>query len=200
MNKRSAIASNRDLYKQVTQRIKEYRGSEHSLETYLTALRRLLAGQPDLSCDAFASAIEQAYLAPPERASATSLKADMEDAELPEWRQQLARQILDLQEMEADGTLADEYRYYGIDAPSGARWYNFDPHSFVECGLCGAFGGWEPGDDTGRHLVPGKVAVMDADGSIQAVDAQELESTVFGISTLSDEDLCEFFWSGQSYE
>ena len=39
------------------------------------------------------------------------------------------------------GALEDEYRYFGIDSPTGFRWYNFDPCSYLECGVRGSLGG-----------------------------------------------------------
>jgi hypothetical protein len=30
--------------------------------------------------------------------------------------------------------LQDEFRYFGIDSPTGHRWYNFDPASYLHCG------------------------------------------------------------------
>jgi hypothetical protein len=52
----------------------------------------------------------------------------------------------------------------GIDSPRGQRWYHFDPRTFLECATAGSYGGWQPGDETGRDYVPGPVAVMADDG------------------------------------
>ena len=92
-----------------------------------------------------------------------------------EWEARLDEQLRDLREMEAAGTLANEHRYFGVDAPSGARWYNFDPCTFIECAAAGTFGGWQEGDETGRMLVPGKVAVVDEAGNVKAMDPREIE-------------------------
>jgi hypothetical protein len=35
----------------------------------------------------------------------------------------------------------DEDRDFGVDAPSGARWYDFDPRAHVERAFAGTFGG-----------------------------------------------------------
>lgn len=48
-------------------------------------------------------------------------------------RQMLHYQIADLHRMAESGTINDPYRYYGIDSPTGHRWYNFDPQTFLEC-------------------------------------------------------------------
>ena len=42
-------------------------------------------------------------------------------------------QISELHKMR-DKQLLDEYRYFGIDSETGNRWYNFDPHTSLECG------------------------------------------------------------------
>ena len=39
----------------------------------------------------------------------------------------------------------DEDRDFGVDAPSGARWYDFDPRAHVERAFAGTFGGGGPG-------------------------------------------------------
>ena len=42
-------------------------------------------------------------------------------------------QIADLHRMR-NKQIKDEYRYFGIDSPTGNRWYNFDVFTFLECG------------------------------------------------------------------
>jgi len=140
-----SIRSNRDLYRTVTEALRRRGRVGPSLELYLTRLREvLLESSGDLlSADAFAAALDGAFEDDPAPIDDASLQA-LADAEAAAgWHRQLARQLLDLREMAAAGTLDEELRYYGVDAPSGARWYNFDPHAFVECALSGTFGGWE---------------------------------------------------------
>jgi hypothetical protein len=43
-------------------------------------------------------------------------------------------QIADLCRMAQAGLLENQWRYFGIDSPTGHRWYNFDPSSYLECG------------------------------------------------------------------
>ncbi len=112
----------------------------------------------------------------------------------------LARQIVDLREMDEVGTLDNELRYFGIDAPSGARWYNFDPHTFVECGVSGTFGGWAQGDASGRELVPGPVAVLDADGDLISVNPEDIEDPTYFVESISWDEFADFLWAGQCYE
>jgi hypothetical protein len=72
--------------------------------------------------------------------------------------------------MEAAGTADNEYRYFGVKAPRRSTWYNFDIGTYVECAMAGTYGGWQPDDSTGRTFVPGKVAVLEADGSLSSRD------------------------------
>jgi hypothetical protein len=101
------------------------------------------------------------------------------------WQETLRRQVIDLRELEQSGDLADEQRYFGIDAPRGGRWYNFEVGSYLECGVEGAFGGWTPEENGGRVLVPGKVAVIDQAGQLVAVDPEELDEPACAIETVS---------------
>jgi hypothetical protein len=112
----------------------------------------------------------------------------------------LDQQIEDLQTMKASGTLDDPERYFGVDAPSGRRWYNFDPLTYIECGLQGSFGGYQEGDDTGRELVPGEVAVLDEEGNIEAVDPHALAPVVSDLGDIGWEDVERFLCCGQVYE
>lgn len=43
-------------------------------------------------------------------------------------------QISELHKMK-NKELKDKYRYFGIDSPSGNRWYNFDPFTNLSCGV-----------------------------------------------------------------
>jgi hypothetical protein len=116
------------------------------------------------------------------------------------WGERILRQVVDLREMAEQGQLADEYRYFGISAPRGPQWYNFDPCTFLECGTVGCFGGWEPEDETGRTHVPGPVAVLDEDGRIVSVDPQDVPNLVVPILEIRWEDFRELLEYGQIYE
>jgi hypothetical protein len=119
----------------------------------------------------------------------------------------LKSQVLDMEDAEASGALRDEMRAFGrpvgrqegtVRATAG-YFYNWHPQAFVECGVAGAFGGWEPGDDTGRMLVPGNVAVLTDEG-VSSVPADEVESPVVELHSLTWEQVAEFLWCGQNYE
>ncbi len=43
---------------------------------------------------------------------------------------------VDLRRMRG-GTLAEEWRYFGSESPTGKGWYNFDPLTYLECALAG---------------------------------------------------------------
>src|SRR5262249_30503299 len=90
------------------------------------------------------------------------------------WEACVLRKIVDLHEMEEQSLLRNELRYFGIDSPRGSRWYNFEPCSFLECAAAGFFGGWQPGDATGRKFVPGPVEILGDDGKITACNPQDV--------------------------
>ncbi len=87
----------------------------------------------------------------------------------------MAEQIKDLREMKESGQLERDDKYFGMDAPSGNRWYNFDLFGYLECATAGAFGGWEDGDDTGRMLVSGEIASIDENGNLNPCDARDID-------------------------
>lgn len=194
------IRSNRDLYRRATSAA--VRHEQPGLEGYLLALRHLLAQAPavEMSSDAFAALLEGAFVTAPEAVSTAVLRTLVDDAGTPAWHRHLAQQIVDLREMAEVGSLEDEQRYFGIDAPSGARWYNFTPGSYIECGIMGAFGGWLPDDDTGRSYVPGKVAAIDETGALVSVNPDELEEEIVPLLRITEDDLIDFLCAGQAYE
>lgn len=196
------ITSNRELYRVVTATLQRRSRPGPALELYLARLRQTFiaqAGVP-MTADGFAAALDAAFEGETPVLDTSVLQAVVASAATPAWHRQLARQLIDLREMAEAGTLERDDRYFGVDAPSGARWYNFDPHAFVECGLSGSFGGWEPGDDTGRELVPGTVAVVGADNTLTPVKPEELDEPHYSLTSISWEQVEEFLWAGQNYE
>ncbi len=188
------VRTNRDLYLFVAELVRRHGGDTRSLDEYLRALWQLAAADRDhdeIPLPRFAGWLDAAYVdpAPPfdPAWSARPSPDDGRDHGYARWEAQLLAQIVDLREMAADGTLEDEMRYFGVDAPRGARWYNFDPRGFLECGLAGSFGGWCEGDDTGRELVPGMTAADVADPATE-------------LPAVSWDDLARFLWAGQCYE
>ncbi len=193
------IETNRHLYQFVAELLRRHSSGSLSLESYLTNLRRLAAAHQAsaaLSLAEFARLLASAFdpTAIAESSPATPTPGFVE------WEAVLARQIKDLCEMDEVGTTRNEHRYFGVDAPSGARWYNFDPCTFLECATTGTFGGWEEGDDTGRAYVPGPVAVLDASGAITTADPRDISDPIVPLSEVSWDDFAEFLLAGQAYE
>lgn len=116
------------------------------------------------------------------------------------WGYFLTRQIVDLREMSEGGQLANKLRYFGIDSPRGSRWYNFDVCTYLECATVGSFGGWEPGDGTGREYVPGEVVVTNPDGTLGSADPRDLPNPVEALTAVTWDDFYHFLGQGQWYE
>ena len=112
-----------------------------------------------------------------------------------------------MEDADASGALRDDMRASGmaVGRPEGTvrategYFFNWHPQGFVECGVDGAFGGWEPGDETGRTLVSGNVAVLTDEG-IVSVPADQVESPVVEMSELAWAQVADFLWCGQNYE
>lgn len=69
------------------------------------------------------------------------------------WSRIIRSQVCDLRELSEAGSLQDQNRYLGLNAPRpvGAgrratppRWQNFDTASYLEAGVTGTVGGWRP--------------------------------------------------------
>jgi hypothetical protein len=198
-NNEHEISTNVDLYQRVMATLEARKGSTVSLESYLRRIWELITerkGSQPLGLAEFVQLLDDAFEGRPGvevREFEAAVGADG-------WQGQLARQVVDLHQMAEAGTLADEMRFFGIDAPSGARWYNFDPQGYIECGLAGSVGGWTPAANGNRQLVPGPVAVMNADGSIGTAKPEELEEPIIPMQHIPWNDFEEFLWAGQNYE
>ena len=207
--------TNRDLYVAVADLVARNADNQRSLEDFLRTLRaalKTLHDEPTLTPDRFLAALEAAFTGPvPPRDPGwrhEDLSAPDEQAvDAASVDRILKSQVLDLEDADASGALRDDYRSFGISVgrPEGTvrategHFYNWDPQAFVECGIAGAFGGWQPGDETGRTLVSGNVAVLTDDG-IASVPAAEIESPVVDLPVLTWEQIADFLWCGQNYE
>jgi len=193
------LATNRDLYRFIADLVKQRTECRVSLQVYLENLRQLghpLRARTAIPLKAFAELLRAAFEAGLTRAeSAASPRAGY-----LAWERRITEQIRDLGEMQEAGSLDDESRYFGLDAPRGGRWYNFDPCTYLECAVAGTFGGWEEGDGTARAYVPGPVAVLDATGAINSVDPRDIDDRVVEIPQLTWEMFVDFLNSGQWYE
>ncbi len=181
--------TNRDLYRFVTELGGRYPAA--SLERYLCALwsiAREHRASPSLPLAELASLLERAYTAP---------SGEPPSGELPDgdgfvgWERCIVHQIHDLRAMAANGQLADDQRYFGIDSPRGSRWYNFHPAGYLECATVGTFGGWDGEEDSSRVKVPGKVV---------GLDAAELIEPVAEIEAVDWDTFTPFLSCGQCYE
>jgi hypothetical protein len=209
------MRTNRDLYRFVSELLVEFADSRRGLEEYLRALHALgsrQSAESGIRLDAFASMLSGAFTAAPSPFDPTWEQADLRfdgvDPGYDGWERMLVSQIVDLRSMALDGTLANDLRYFGVEAKrpfdatrsSGTHWVNFDPLTYIECATVGAFGGWEPGDETGRQPVPGRVAVLAEDGTIRDMVAEEVERPVVELETLDWAMLVDFLECGQTYE
>jgi hypothetical protein len=136
----TAIRTNRDLYRAVADLIERHRGKSPPLADYLRALLDSLGALADreaLDPDTLLGVLAEAFTPPPTRPEPVPAEDGFKAV-----RATLLAQIDDLVAMKANRTLENDQRYFGVDAPSGRRWYNFDPPSYLECGVQGAFGGY----------------------------------------------------------
>jgi hypothetical protein len=201
------LTTNRDLYRAIGELGERYASSGRTLEHYLLALLGLARQhnrQDALSLSEFYQVVSEAFSADP--IPFASAWRDTYGALNPNqsgfvgWEATVIRQIVDLREMDEAGTLAYEYRYFGVDAPRGSRWYNFDPVTYLECAMAGSLGGWEPDDPTGRQFVPGEVGVMDSIGNLQIVNPQDIERPIGPLPQVSWDQFKDFVECGQMYE
>jgi hypothetical protein len=189
------LRTNRDLYLFVAAlgENDERRGRE--LEEYLRALWRLgsayqASDQLTLACFAdllVAAFREQAPVFAPARQGIAEDEGTYTG--YSRWERTIFSQIVDLREMRDAGMLANEHRYFGMDAPRGQRWFNFDPLTYLECAVEGTFGGWRPGDRTGRDYV-----------SAKNLELEDLDIPIFEMAGVSWDQFADFLRAGQSFE
>ncbi|MFA9272842.1 MAG: hypothetical protein ACEQSX_19255 [Baekduiaceae bacterium] len=198
------ITTTRALYVTVTDRVRQPDVADRSLLDLLLALRRAFAGctGDTLTPDAFAAAIAGALTAEAPREDLNAWRDEDLDVDLDggatraeDADRMLRSQILDLADARAAGTDRDPHRSGGLAVPrrgpgaraTGPRWFNWEPAPVLESGLMGTFGGWLPGDGTGRHLVPGATAD---------------DSDVAGepLTAITWADVVAFLEAGQEYE
>lgn len=199
-----AEPTNRDLYLAVRDIQGRHRQSPRTLEAYLLALRALaapFAAHPAIPLDAFVRILDDAFTAPasPFDERWRALPDTWEEREFGGWDRFLVHQIRGLREMEEAGTMENELRYFGMAAPRGDYWYNFDPISYLEGAVVGTFGGWEP-EEGGRIVVPGPVAVLGDDGEIRTMDPADIPNPFFPLPQITWDEFTDFLQNGQWYE
>jgi hypothetical protein len=198
--------TNRDLYRAVSELTATQRDNPRGLEEYLRALGALareFRDRPALAVDDFVRLLAAAFTAtaPPfDESWRPRYGEGREQQGFWGWEATLRDQVVDLREMAESGVLGNDLRYFGVNSPRGRRWYNFDPCTYLECATAGSYGGWRPGDDTGRDYVPGPVAVMREDGQIRSCDPRDVPDPVVPIPVVSWDDFRCFLNQGQYYE
>lgn len=204
MNK---LTTNRDLYLAIDSLSELSSDSTRSLEQFLLAFLSSslrLSDRETLSLTEFYQLVASSFSSDVPAFEAAwrdqydSLPYDQ--ADYSGFRATLIRQIVDLREMDENGTLQNDMRYFGLKAPRNSDWYNFDPGGYLECAMAGAFGGWESGDETGRQFVPGHVAVLDEDGSIEFARPEDSIPPTVPMPVITWEQCKDFIICGQIYE
>ncbi len=183
--------TNRDLYQGVKALNPRWAADQPPLNDYLRSLwqiSRSHASAPPTAAQLLDWCIA-AFTEPPPAFDPAWLELkwpgwDQENVTFADWERLIFCQIADLQRMTDDGTLSRPDRYYGIDAPSGVRWYNFTPLSYLECGISGTFGGYQTSEVI--VLIPSESGSDD--------------SKIYEMPPLTWADLCQMLVCGQQYE
>jgi hypothetical protein len=200
------IRTNRDLYLAVTELTERHQGSTRTLEEYLLALwgaARTYQDRIALTMGEFFSLLAGAFagaVPPFDDGWRAEYEREPRESGFCGWEARVREQVVDLHEMREYGILDRELIYFGTNSPRGSDWYNFDPCTFLECAVRGTFGGWEPGDDTGRDFVTGEVVVVGDDGRMTSCDPRELLRPIVPMSEISWDRFCRFLDCGQCYE
>jgi hypothetical protein len=200
------MKTNRDLYLAIGRLLRERAGQEPSLEVYLIALREHSSAYADESRMPLATFFGLLQRAVSEAAGAfdegwrARYGQGAERGSFAAWEQTLIEQIVDLSEMRASGAFDTPDAAFGVTAPRGGYWCNTMTRGFLECAAEGAFGGWEPGDDTGRAFVPGEVTYIEPDGTIGSAPPEAFARPIVEMATIDWEAACTFLWNGRHYE
>ncbi len=196
------MKTNRDLYKAIAGLLNERRNATPiRLEQYLASLQcrsRQWKDAPSISPQTFFDLLTASFVPVP-GCSEADTKPNEKLPGFPGWDATLTRQIRDLRRLRGSGQLEKDKHHYLLNVQS-PLWYNFDPDSYLECGIEGFVGGWEEGDDTGRTYVPGNVMTVNDKGEFTSCDPRDLKREPQEIPELSWDKLKEFLWCGQHYE
>lgn len=184
--------TNRELYQFVRQLRNKFEPQKSlSLEQYLSSLWAIVSVHQDtqLTIEKLVEWLDTAFRQTPPPFNSDWLDGQVnypqDQATYEDWQNLILFQIADLHRMAEAGLLADPYRYYGLDSPSGVRWYNFDSFTYLECGIRGAFGGY----------VAEEVIVL-----ISPPEGESADSPVYQIEQFTWTDFIEILECGQCYE
>ncbi|HEY0698111.1 MAG TPA: hypothetical protein VGD43_09920, partial [Micromonospora sp.] len=195
--------TNRDLYQRLVGEGERMRAAGRGLDAFLRAWWRVgrpLSGRTWLDLDTVAAMVVAAGMVEPPPLQTSWRSASFHRRDEPtsyaDWEAIVLSQIADLADFADHGPL-DDYAVFGVDAPrqtgrvraTDIRWYNFDPRSYLECGMAGALGGWIE-DDGLRKPVAGPVVPL----------VNEPEPGERGVDALGWADLAALAQCGQEYE
>ncbi|MGI5241241.1 hypothetical protein [Dactylosporangium sp. CA-139066] len=198
-----ACATNRELYVRLVDAGAGIRASGRDLAAFLRGWRLVgaaLAGREWLSPDEVAAMVIAAGEVDPGVDDPAWRTAEYDFVEEPatfaDWEAIVLSQLADLADFAAQGPL-DPWASFGVDTPraadcrraTGRRWYNFDPRTYLECGVAGTLGGWDEEDGL-RVPVPGPAVLP----------APEPEPGHRAIGGLGWDVLGELARCGQEYE
>ncbi len=201
------LYTNRDLYLAIEELSKAQDSSERTLEEYLRSMLGLATQYENRESltllefyDLLASAFTQEPIPFDEQWRREYARLALDQSTYNGWRATALRQIVDLREMAEVGILNDPYAYFGIDVPRGPRWYNVHPLGYLECGMTGSLGGWEPDGESGRQFVPGQVAVVEDDGTMGLRVPEEIKRPIVALPIVGWDDFSLFVNCGGAYE
>jgi len=196
-DRQPVVVTNRDLYLRLVALGEELAG--RALLDYLCglwAVSRPLADRDHLDGDLLAAMLLAAAKVRPVRPEpawrVADLSVDGDYAGFGDFTKVVCTQIVDLLAFEE--TPPGPYAAFGVDAPprlDGGRatvehWCNFDPATYLECAVAGAFGGWDPAD--GRRV------------SVTEAATGHAGDVVRPLGPISWGDIGAFLEYGQSYE
>lgn len=151
------IRTNRDLYLAIKDLPDKFAGTSRTLEQFLLCLLKLAEqykSREFLTVGEFFELIESSFTQPHPKFVESWRKTydalPAEDEGYRGWRAGVARQIVDLRELDESGGMHGEFAWAGVTSPRGSTWYNFHPFTYLECAMAGSFGGWDPDVDQGR--------------------------------------------------
>lgn len=184
--------TNRELYLLVTSFKEKIQSNDlPELEDYLHSLWQIVADSnvANPTIDNVAQWLETAFAIRLQKVkfdwSNYQIDYKPEIQDFKDWESVIISQIADLTAMRAVGQFENEYRYFGISSPNNTFWYNFDPLTYLECGVRGTFGGYEAAE----------VIVL-----IEPPEGESADSTIFEIADFSWQDFADILENGRLYE
>jgi hypothetical protein len=184
--------TNREFYLFVRNLKETYENAPNrSLEAYLSALWKLVTADPPETptLEQFVHWLEAAFHAeaPPFDPRWLDIEIDYGQNFITydDCINLLLFQIADLHRMKEAGVFENEYRYFGVQSPTGESWYNFDPLTYLECGIRGNYRGYKAEE----------VII-----TIPPPEGQSADSEIYEIDSFSWQNIADTLVLGQLYE